>query len=173
MYACVSPWSSGPPDLVQRNEDSSDDESDDDDDISMSADADIRLGEIVAQSVGLYALPSSSALHISHCAEEHIGHSAADSVKSRHPSLAACSASGIRLPKIVTLLLANPVEHSIPCSHEPNLKLLVADLGATDQLIPDVEAFYRYKRVYGLQCCMSDNSPLPVLGQGIAVIKMN
>ena len=55
----------------------------------------------------------------------------------------------IWLPKVIESLLANPAKHSISLSREPNLKLLVVDSSATDHLIPDVEAFYRYKRILG------------------------
>ena len=151
---------------------------------------DTRLGkQLVAQSVGLYTLSSSLALYISQCAEELDGHLATSGPDgSQDLSLAACALNGLNappsrnlhstnlatqetrilLPKVVEFLLANQAKYLIPWSCEPNLMLLVADLGVTDHLIPDFEAFHYYKRID-----LGDNSPLPVLGRGTTIIKMN
>jgi hypothetical protein len=49
----------------------------------------------------------------------------------------------------------------------------VADLGATDHMFPDKSAFISYKLVSNLQVKMKNNSFLPVLGHGLAVISFN
>jgi hypothetical protein len=49
----------------------------------------------------------------------------------------------------------------------------VVDLGATDHMFPDKLAFSSYKLVSNLQVRMGNNSFLPVLGCGLAIISLN
>ena len=49
----------------------------------------------------------------------------------------------------------------------------VADTGATNHMLPEKGAFISYKSVSNLQVHMGNNSFLPVLGCGIAVISLN
>ena len=49
----------------------------------------------------------------------------------------------------------------------------VADSGATDHMFPDKSAFISYKSISNLQVRMGNNSFLPVLGRGSAVIALN
>ncbi len=49
----------------------------------------------------------------------------------------------------------------------------VADSGATDHIFPNKSAFISYKLMVNLQVRMGNNSYLPVLGQGSAVISLN
>jgi hypothetical protein len=49
----------------------------------------------------------------------------------------------------------------------------MADTGATDHMLPKNAAFTSYKLVSNLQVHMGNNSFLPVLGCGIAVISLN
>jgi hypothetical protein len=56
------------------------------------------------------------------------------------------------------------------CFHSPRLQ---ADSGATDHMLPDKSGFISYKLVTNLQVRMGNNSYLPVLGQGSAIISLN
>jgi hypothetical protein len=49
----------------------------------------------------------------------------------------------------------------------------VADSGATDHMFPDKAALISYKAMTNLQVRMGNNSFLPVLGHGSAVISLN
>jgi hypothetical protein len=49
----------------------------------------------------------------------------------------------------------------------------MADTGATNHMLPKKAAFISYKLVSNLQVCMGNNSFLPVLGHGTAVISLN
>ncbi len=53
------------------------------------------------------------------------------------------------------------------------LRLVVADTGATDHMVPDRSAFISYKAVHNLRVRMGNNSYAPVLGRGTAVISLN
>jgi hypothetical protein len=52
-------------------------------------------------------------------------------------------------------------------------RFTVADSGATNHMFPDKSAFISYKLVSNLQVCMGNNSFLPVLGRGTAIISLN
>jgi hypothetical protein len=49
----------------------------------------------------------------------------------------------------------------------------IANSGATDHMLPDKSDFILYKLVTNFQVCMGNNSYLPVLGQGLAVVSVN
>ncbi len=53
------------------------------------------------------------------------------------------------------------------------LRLVVADTGATDHMVPDCSAFISYKVIRNLCVCMGNNSFAPVLGWGTAIISLN
>ena len=53
------------------------------------------------------------------------------------------------------------------------LRLVVADTGATDHMVPDRLAFISYKAIQNLHIHMGNNSFAPVLGQGTAIISLN
>ncbi len=53
------------------------------------------------------------------------------------------------------------------------LYLTMADSGATDHMFPDKSAFISYRLVTNLQVRMGNNSFLPVLGRGLAIISLN
>jgi hypothetical protein len=52
-------------------------------------------------------------------------------------------------------------------------RLVVADTGATDHMVPNRGAFIFYKSVHGLRVHMGNNSFAPVLGRGMAIISLN
>ena len=52
-------------------------------------------------------------------------------------------------------------------------RLLVADTGATDHMLPDRSAFISYKSVRNLRVWMGNNSYASVLGRGTAIISLN
>ena len=52
-------------------------------------------------------------------------------------------------------------------------RFTVADSGATDHMFPDKSTFISYKLVSNLQVHMGNNSFLPVLGRGTAIISLN
>jgi len=53
------------------------------------------------------------------------------------------------------------------------LRLVVADTGATDHMLPDQSAFISYKSVRNLRVRMGNNSRALVLGRGTAIISLN
>jgi hypothetical protein len=55
----------------------------------------------------------------------------------------------------------------------PSKRFAVADTGATNHMLPEKAAFISYKLVSNLQVRMGNNSFLPVLGPGTAVISLN
>ncbi len=82
----------------------------------------------------------------------------------------------ISLPKHVTAFLNNPPAHSIKTfsqAHQPCTSLLVADTGTTDHMIPDKSAFISYRLCSGQQVHMGNNSFMPILGTGTAIISFN
>ncbi len=52
-------------------------------------------------------------------------------------------------------------------------RLVVADMGATNQMLPDCLAFISYKSVQHLCVWMGNNSYAPVLGRGTAIVSLN
>jgi hypothetical protein len=55
----------------------------------------------------------------------------------------------------------------------PSCRFAVADLGTTDYMHPDKVAFISYKAIQNLQVWMDNNSFLPVLGCGTAILSLN
>jgi hypothetical protein len=53
------------------------------------------------------------------------------------------------------------------------LRLVVADMGATNHMLPDRSAFISYKSIRNLCVRMGNNSFAPVLGWGKAIISLN
>jgi hypothetical protein len=49
----------------------------------------------------------------------------------------------------------------------------IANTGATDHMQPNKSAFISYKAVFNLQVWMGNNSFIPVLGHGSAVVSLN
>ena len=88
------------------------------------------------------------------------------------PSLAsATSTRSIPLSKHLSSLITTMAARSIMPGR--GSKFTVADSGATDHMFPDKGAFISYKAVTNLQVRMGNNSYLPVLGRGSAVISLN
>ena len=58
-------------------------------------------------------------------------------------------------------------------SPNSSCRLAVADSGATDHMLPDKSAFISYKSISNLKVRMGNNSSLPVLGRGSAIISLN
>jgi hypothetical protein len=82
----------------------------------------------------------------------------------------------IQLPKLVLALLANPPAQSTAFAFlksRPVSRLLVADTGATNHMIPHKLAFISYKPIAGRRVCMGNNSFAPILGNGSAIISIN
>ncbi len=53
------------------------------------------------------------------------------------------------------------------------LRLVVADTGAMDHMVPNRSAFISYKAVCNLRVRMGNNSYAPILGRGTAIISLN
>jgi hypothetical protein len=83
-------------------------------------------------------------------------------------ALALCS---MILPKRLQAIIAWMTKDSI----SPGLgcRFLVADTGATDHMFPNKLAFISYKSIPNLQVWIGNNSFLPVLGDGTAIISLN
>jgi hypothetical protein len=83
-------------------------------------------------------------------------------------ALALCS---IILPQRLQAIIAWMMKASI----FPGLgcRFSVADTGATDHMFPDKLAFISYTSIPNLQVWMGNNSFLPVLGRGNAIISLN
>jgi hypothetical protein len=82
----------------------------------------------------------------------------------------------IFLPKHVMVLLNKPPAHSIKTfsqAHRPCTSLLVADTGATNHMIPDKSMLISYRPCSGQQVRMGNNSFMPILGTGSAIISLN
>ncbi len=101
-------------------------------------------------------------------------------VESLHPALhtlpvpplpVASSAMQIVLSRHPTSI----IERMSAASMLPTLgsRFTVADSGAADHMFPDKLAFISYKLISNLQVCMGNNSFLPVLGRGTAIILLN
>ncbi len=93
--------------------------------------------------------------------------SSVGSVKCGISSDSAASGDDIVLPsELVSSLLraVSPADlHS----------LVVADMGATDYMLPNRLAFISYKSVCSLRVQMGNNSYAPVLGRGTAIVSLN
>jgi hypothetical protein len=82
----------------------------------------------------------------------------------------------ISVPKHVMALLNKPPAHSIKTSsqaQQPCTSLLVADTGATNHMIPDKYAFISYHPCSGQRVHISNNSFMPILGTGSAIISLS
>ena len=75
---------------------------------------------------------------------------------------------------ILPLGLVSALHRAIsPEEFMEGLRLVVADTGATDHMVPDRLAFISYKAIQNLHIHMGNNSFAPVLGQGTAIISLN
>ncbi len=82
----------------------------------------------------------------------------------------------IYLPKTVLNLLRDPSVHHCfsRCKRKgSSTTLIVADMGATDHMLPDKSAFISYTPVSGGQVRMGKNFFAPIVGQGTAIILLN
>jgi hypothetical protein len=76
------------------------------------------------------------------------------------------------LPKNLHAIIDRMSRVSI--SPGPGCCLAVADLGATDHMFPNKEAYIlSYKSIQNLQVWMGNNSFLPVIGRGTAILSLN
>ena len=78
----------------------------------------------------------------------------------------------IGLPPALSKLLTYSAAHAIPTEAKPN-HLVIADMGATDHMIPHQSSFVSYHRVTNLWVRMANAGYAPVLGRGTAVISLN
>lgn len=83
------------------------------------------------------------------------------------PSASTASVDDIILPSELVSSLLRAV------SPGDSLRLVVADTGATDHMLPDRSAFISYKSVRHLRVRMGNNSYAPVLGRGTAIVSLN
>ena len=83
------------------------------------------------------------------------------------PSSSSCLVIADNLQSILRRLAASSIS---PAS---STRVAVADTGATDHMFPDKSTFISYKRISNLQVRMGNNSFLPVLGRGTAIISLN
>ncbi len=60
-----------------------------------------------------------------------------------------------------------------PIAPDSGGRLGIADSGATDHMFPDKSAFISYKTTSNLKVCTGNNTYLPVLAQGSAIISLN
>jgi hypothetical protein len=100
----------------------------------------------------------------------------------RHPSTASRltrEPQGINTiyhPKTVLTLLNNPPFPStvhFQGSTNKRMSLLVADMGATNHMLPDKSAFILYYPVSGRRVRMGNSSFAPIVGHGTVVITLN
>jgi hypothetical protein len=88
------------------------------------------------------------------------------------PTIAAASTTrSILLPKSIYAIFAWLSEASI--SPGSGCRFTIADSGATDHMFPNKCTFILYKSIQNLQVRMGNNSFLPVLGCGTAIISLN
>ena len=88
-------------------------------------------------------------------------------VESGAPSASVVSGDDIVLPSDLVSSLLRAI------SPGELLRLVVADTGATDHMLPDRSAFISYKSVHHLCVWMGNNSYAPVLGWGTAIVSLN
>ena len=93
------------------------------------------------------------------------------SISRRSSSSLACSDSPPSISPALHSLLTKLSHSSI--SPDSGLRLAVADSGATDHMFPDKSAFISYKSISHLKVRMGNNSYLPVLARGSAIISLN
>ena len=86
----------------------------------------------------------------------------------------ACSVTQLAVDIVLPPVLVQSLLKAIPTtSCGTPFRLVVADTGATDHMVPDHGAFISYKSVQGLRVRMGNNSFTPVLGRGTAIISLN
>jgi hypothetical protein len=81
------------------------------------------------------------------------------------------SSSCLILPDRLQSIIRRLATSSI--SPDSTSRVAVADTGATDHMLPDKSAVISYKRIFNLQVRIGNNSYLPVLGRGTAIISLN
>ncbi len=102
-------------------------------------------------------------------------------VKALPPALAPLSVRPLPMASSATRIvlskhLTSIIKRMLAASILPALGgrcFTVADSGATDHMFPDKSAFISYKLVSNLQVWMGNNSFLPVLSCGLAIILLN
>jgi hypothetical protein len=82
-------------------------------------------------------------------------------------SLLRCLVLSRTLSSIIARMSAASILPGSSC------RFTVANSGATDHMLPDKSTFISYNLVTNLQARMGNNSYLPVLGQGSAIISLN
>jgi hypothetical protein len=82
-------------------------------------------------------------------------------------SLLRCHVLSCTLSSIIACMSAASILPGSGC------RFTVTDSGATDHMLPDKSAFISYNLVTNLQVRMGNNSYLPVLGQGSAILSLN
>jgi hypothetical protein len=90
---------------------------------------------------------------------------------SRLSSSTACSDFPPSISTALQSLLSRLSDSSI--SPDSSRRLAVADSGATNQMFPDKSAFISYKSTSNLKVRMGNNSYLPALARGSAIISLN
>jgi hypothetical protein len=90
---------------------------------------------------------------------------------SRRSSSLACSDSPPSISTALQTLLSRLSDSLI--SPDSSHRLAVADSGATNHMFPDKSAFISYKSTSNLKVQMGNNSYLPVLARGSAIISLN
>jgi hypothetical protein len=85
-----------------------------------------------------------------------------------------CLATRLGNNIILSPTLVKPLLKAIPTTNVGTpFRLVVADTGATDHMVPDRSAFISYKSVHGLRVCMGNNLFALILGRGMAIISLN
>ena len=85
-----------------------------------------------------------------------------------------CSVTQLVDAIVLPPILVKSLLKAIPStSSGTSFRLVVADTGATDHMVPDHGAFISYKSVHGFRVLMGNNSFAPVLGRGTAIISLN
>jgi hypothetical protein len=85
-----------------------------------------------------------------------------------------CSATQLGNDIILPPTLIKSLLKAIPATNGGTpFRLVVADTGATDHMVPDRGTFISYKLVHGLWVCMGNNLFALVLGHGMAIISLN
>jgi hypothetical protein len=120
-----------------------------------------KLTICLAHTTSTY-VPCSSYAHLEY---NDMAHNSAPSLPS--VSSLRCLVLSRKLSSIIAHMSAASILPGSGC------RFTVADSGATDHMLPDKSAFISYKLVTNLQVQMGNNSYLPVLGQGLAVISLN
>jgi hypothetical protein len=95
------------------------------------------------------------------------------SVKSFLPS-PTCLATQLGDDIVLPPILIKSLLKAIPTTNGGTpFRLVVADTGATDHMVPDCGAFISYKSLHGLWVRMGNNSFVLFVGRGMAIISLN